>query len=57
MPPSVYKKMRFLWAFISPVTMRSAGHKPRPRPVNGCKEIEGVKKGEKNHLKSEISRP
>lgn len=29
MPWSVYKKMRFLWAFISPVTMRSSGHKPR----------------------------
>lgn len=43
----VYKKMRFLWAFISPVTMRSTDHKP----LNGWKENEGVR----NHLESEIS--
>lgn len=59
MPPSVYKKMRFLWLSFHLSQCTAPATSPGLASVNGCKEIEEVKKkgGGQNHSESEISRP
>lgn len=60
MPPSVYKKMRFLWLSFHLSQCTAPATSPGLASLNGCKEIEGVmveKKGGGGHSESEISRP